>query len=297
MKSKITRVFRLLSPSNNYKKITISLMSKKILYIFSVLLLISCEDVITVDLDTAAPKLVIDASIDWEKGTSGNQQLIKLTTTTGYYSNVIPSVSGAIVFVTNSANTVFNFTEEVPNTGKYICTNFEPVIGENYVLTVNYAGQTYSASEKMIAVPDIANVTQRNDAGFSGEDIEVKFFFQDNPTENNSYLTRYKTPVNAFPEFEAIQDRFEQGNLMFGLYSNEDLKAGDTIDYSQYGISTQYYNYMNILLGVAGTNGGSPFQTPPATVRGNIVNQTNEANYCLGYFRLCEVTKTQYVVQ
>ena len=48
---------------------------------------ISCEEVVNVDLDTAAPKLVIDASIKWEKGTTGNVQKIKLTTTTDYYSN------------------------------------------------------------------------------------------------------------------------------------------------------------------------------------------------------------------
>ena len=268
-----------------------------ILSIVSVLSLTSCEEVVKVDLDTAPAKLVIDASINWEKGTSGNEQTIKLSTTTGYYSNVIPSVSGAIVFITNSSNTVFNFMEEVPNTGLYVCNNFVPVIGENYLLTVNYAGQTYTASEKMIAVPEITNVTQRNDAGFNADEIEVKFFFQDNGSENNAYLTRYGTTVNAFPEFEVFDDRFEQGNQMFGLYSNEDLKAGDTIDYTLYGISTPYYNYMNILLGIAGTNGGSPFQTPPATVRGNIINQINEANYCLGYFRLCEVDKLQYVVQ
>jgi len=273
---------------------------KKIFYIFcaiSFISLTSCEEVVTIDLDNAPAKLVIDASINWEKGTSGNGQTIKLSTTTGFYSNIIPSVSNATVFITNSATTVFNFIEEVPNTGQYICNNFVPVIGESYVLTVNYAGQTYIASEKMIPVPEISSVEQRNDAGFSGEDIEVKFFFQDNGLENNSYLSRYSTPVNAFPQFDAFDDRFEQGNQMFGLFSSEDLKAGDTIAYTLHGISTPYFNYMRILLGIAGTNGGSPFQTPPAIVRGNIINQNDEKNYCFGYFRLCEVVKTQYVVQ
>ena len=53
-------------------------------------------------------KLVIDASIKWQKGTIGNDQTIKLSTTTGFYDSVIPTVSGATVFVTNSSNTVFN---------------------------------------------------------------------------------------------------------------------------------------------------------------------------------------------
>lgn len=259
--------------------------------------LTSCEEVVKVDLDTIAPKLVIDASIDWEKGTTGNQQMVKLSTTTGFYSNVIPSVSGAVVFITNSANINFNFIEEVPNTGEYICDDFAPVIGENYTLIVNYAGQTYSATEKMIAVPDIASTSQRDDAGFNGSDIEVKFYFQDNGLADNAYMSKFVTAGNAFPEFQVFDDRFQQGNQMFGLYSSSDLEPADTIDYTLYGISKPYYNYMNILLSLTGSNGGSPFQTPPATVRGNIVNQTNEDNYCLGYFRLCEVSKMQYTIQ
>ena len=67
--------------------------------------LISCEDVVNVNLNTAAPKLVIDASIQWQKGTAGSLQKIKLTTTTDFYSNTIPVATGAIVTVTNTTGT------------------------------------------------------------------------------------------------------------------------------------------------------------------------------------------------
>lgn len=40
---------------------------------------------------------------------------------------------------------------------------------------------------------------------------------------------------------------------------------------------------------MASGNGGSPFQTTPSGVRGNIVNQTNSKNFAYGYFRLSEV--------
>jgi hypothetical protein len=78
---------------------------KKIFFtpLILILLFTSCEDVVNVDLETAAPKLVIDASIDWEKGTTGNVQVIKLSTTSDFYSNTVPRVSGAIVFITNSS--------------------------------------------------------------------------------------------------------------------------------------------------------------------------------------------------
>ena len=123
---------------------------KKILYIIAILTTVltsSCEDVVHVDLDTAKPRLVIDGSLQWQKGTVGNDQKIKLSTTTGYYDTTIPSVSGALVSVTNSDNVTFTFTEEVPGSGIYLCHNFVPEIDKTYVLTVVLNGETYNATE------------------------------------------------------------------------------------------------------------------------------------------------------
>lgn len=258
--------------------------------------LTSCEDVVNIDLDTAPAKLVIDASIKWEKGTTGNEQTIKLTTTTDFYSSSIPVASGAIVFVRDENANQFDFVE-TPGTGNYVCTNFIPVINRNYTLTVIYNGQTYTATEKLMAVPTIDSIEQNNNGGFTGNQIEVKFFFEDNGITDNFYLTQFNTSFTILPEYDVIDDEFFQGNQMFGLYSNEDLKANDQIQFTLQGISERYYNYMNVLLAVAGSNSGSPFQTPPATVRGNIINQTNFDKFALGYFRVSETDKKNYIVQ
>jgi hypothetical protein len=261
------------------------------------LFLTSCEDKVDIALDTAEPKLVIDAVIKWQKGTTGNEQKIKLTTTTDFYTNIIPVVSGATVYITNSTNTVFNFIE-TPNTGEYICTSFVPVVNENYTLTVINNGQTYQATDKLLATPDIDNVSQVSVPGVGGTDlIQVKFFYQDNGLEDNFYLIDFKNSTKAFTEFGVIRDRFFQGNLMFGFYTDEDLKAGDQLDIYLQGISERYNNYMEKLLNIAATDGGNPFATPPATLRGNIINQTNEQNFPLGYFSLGEIDTDIYVVQ
>ena len=258
---------------------------------------LSCEKVVEVDLDTAAPKLVVDASIQWIKGTSGSEQKIKLTTTAPYYSTSVPVVSGATVFITNSSNVVFNFLE-TGTTGEYLCNNFQPVIGETYTLTVVYNGQTFTATETLTEVPDIENlIEQNNEGGFTGDEIEIKFFYQDNPAEDNFYMIGFKPNDKPFPNYEVLEDRFFQGNQMFGLYSDEDLKPGDLINIKLYGISQQYYNYMNVLLAVAGGNSGGPFQSPPATVRGNVVNQADENNFALGYFNLSQVDTVDYTIQ
>jgi len=255
----------------------------------------SCEEVIDLSLDTAAPRLVIDAAIDWEKGTPGSEQTIRIHKTTGFYSNVIPPVSGAIVTVENSAGFVFTFNQTEP--GIYVCLNFIPQLDETYFLTVIVEGETYTANEIMRAVPVINRIEQGDEGGFSGADTEVKFFFNDIPNQTNFYLGRYITPIKSFPEFDAIEDRFFENNELFGYYSNEDLEAGMNINFTLLGISENYYNYMRILLGQTSENNGSPFQTPPATVRGNIVNQTNFNNFALGFFRVCEKVTTDYIVQ
>ncbi|WP_395056382.1 DUF4249 domain-containing protein [Flavobacterium sp.] len=272
-------------------------ISNYLFIIIAVLFLTSCENPVDISLDTAQPKLVIDAVIKWQKGTSGNEQKIKLTTTTDFYTNIIPAVSGATVYITNSANTVFNFIE-TPNTGEYICTNFVPVVNENYTLTVINNGQTYKATDKLLATPNIDTTNQISVPGVGGTDlIQVKFFYQDNGLEDNFYLIGFKNSTKAFTEFGVIKDRFFQGNQMFGFYTDDKLKAGDKLDIYLQGISERYNNYMEKLLNIAAIDGGNPFATPPATLRGNIINQTNEANFPLGYFSLGEVDTDIYVVQ
>ncbi|SIN70305.1 protein of unknown function [Chitinophaga niabensis] len=258
--------------------------------------LLSCTKVVEVDLETAAPKLVIDASIDWVKGTTGNEQKIKLSTTTGYYSTEFPTVSGADIVITNSANTVFSFTEN-PGTGEYICSNFHPVIGETYTLKVVLNGETYTATETCIGVPDIEkNITQNNNGGFGGDEVEITYYYQDNGNEENHYLHRILSPVSKFPDYKAKDDKNTQGNLMQEYFSDEDLKTGDLINIRLYGISRRYYDYFRKLLAASGAGNG-PFQTTPGSVRGNIINETHVANFAYGYFRLSEVAVKDYTIQ
>ncbi|MGL5113307.1 MAG: DUF4249 domain-containing protein [Flavobacterium sp.] len=266
-----------------------------IVFILSVFL-ISCEDVIDVNLNTAPPKLVIQGAINWQKGTKGNQQTIKLTTTTDYFSNVIPVVSGASVKVTNRSNVVFDFVEK-QNSGEYICNNFVPVINETYTLTIISKGQTYTATEIMQPVASITRIEQKNDTGFSGDEIEIKSYYKDPASTPNYYLYKFAYSNQVKSNLYVDRDEFFDGNEFFSISQNDELKKGDTVKITHYGISKSYYNYMSILVSIAGNNGGGPFQSPPATVRGNIVNTTEKANYPLGYFALSEIDMREYTVE
>ena len=72
----------------------------------------SCEDVIDVNVPTESPRLVIDASINWFKGSLGNEQQIKLTLTAPYFENSVPPANGAQVEITDTNNNIFIFIED-----------------------------------------------------------------------------------------------------------------------------------------------------------------------------------------
>ncbi len=271
-------------------------LKKYIALLIITLSIFSCQDVIQVDLTTAPPRLVVEARINWQKGTSGNTQKIKLTTTTSYYSSTFPKVSGATVSVENATGTVFTFLEN-PGTGEYICTNFVPVIDQTYTLTIVSNGQTYKAVETLKSVTPITKFAQKNDGGILGKDIEIRAFYNDPPIVTNYYLYNYNYPAAPKPDYYVGRDEFYQGNEFFSISRTDKLKVGDVVSVSHFGVSQQYYNYLAILLDIAGSSGGGPFQSPPATVRGNVINQNNLDNYALGYFSLSEFDSKVYTIQ
>lgn len=70
-------------------------MKNKLCLLFTPIILLcltltSCEDVIDVDLGSSEKRLVVEASINWYKGTSGEWQVVYLSTSTDFYSNSVP---------------------------------------------------------------------------------------------------------------------------------------------------------------------------------------------------------------
>lgn len=276
------------------KKYNLKTKALALLSLLFVLFFSSCEDVVTLDLETGQTRIVVDAEIIWLKGTTGSEQTIKISKTAPYYNNTTPKVSGAQVKVTNSNGDTFTFNETVP--GSYVCTNFVPVINMDYTLFVTAEGQSFTAVEKLTSVTPIDKVEQNIVTDFGGEDvIELTFYYKDPADQVNYYLTDYKSDFLLYPEYELTDDDLFNGNEINTRFSDEDkMVPGKTVEITHRGISKNFYNYMNLLLEVYG---GSPFSIPPGNIRGNIVNTTDANNYAFGYFRLCEADKASYLVK
>lgn len=268
-----------------------------ILPFFLSFLFISCEEVVHLDVDTAPTRLVVDASLNWQKGTKGNYQVIKLSTTTDFYSKTIPTVSGATVYITNPKGRIFDFKEFEDYEGSYVCDYFAPEINETYTLTVIHNSQTYTASEKMLPVPNLLSVDQEIDKSILNKEIyTIKAYFNDPSNEDNFYMNRFikngKTGQSA-----VFDDRFVNGNYTNTVRIFDDLTKNDELRIELYGISSQYYDYMSKIFSMISEGNKGPFEVPPSQVRGNVVNQSVSSNFAYGYFRLSEVSSIEYVTQ
>lgn len=251
----------------------------------------SCEEVIDVDLKESEPRLVIEASLLWNEENEANLQIIKLSSTAPYFDEEVPPATGATVKVSTETGEEY-FFEEVSE-GIYQNDRLRPVENRNYYLEVIYEDEVYTATEKFITTPELQFVEQEL-GGFSGDEYEFKVYYEDPADRENFYLFRY---LNEHFNLQIYNDEFTNGNRTFAFFNDEDAARGDVVLFEIQGISEQFYDYMFILRSQSGNANGGPFQTQPSVVRGNIVNQTNPANFPFGYFRLSEVDVLPYEVE
>lgn len=269
--------------------------------IFSVFFF-SCEDVVDIEVPNETPKLVIDASINWEKGSLGNQQAINLSLSTPYFSsqNKVPAIGANVQVLNLVDDSIFIFTDN--NDGTYTTNTFLPELNTGYRLDIVYNDEQYTSVETFKSVASISNVNQTIEGGFDDSLTEINIFFNDPVLEENYYLIMFQQTTDVIPYFITIKDEFTNGNEMTIFFEKDDedgeldaLNPGDEVNVELIGISEQYYNYMSLLL--QQTGGQGPFSSTPAPVNGNCINITNAENSPYGYFRLTEVNSTQYTVQ
>ena len=125
---------------------------------FLFLILISCEDIITPELPTNDPILVVDA---WLNNLNEEQKIILSSTQDYLDSTSSPSVSGAIVQVSDNLGNVFDFIESVP--GEYVWqpTNLKNNLGDvgsSYTLNIQYDGKEIIAQSTMNRTSTIDSV-------------------------------------------------------------------------------------------------------------------------------------------
>lgn len=264
---------------------------KKILYLITIAILsISCQDVIELDLNNADPRLVVDARI--ERDATGNTTTrVLLTRTAGFYDQEVTYVNNATVVITDQAGSSYPLS--LTDFGTYTTNDITAGLNSRYTLQIIDGGETYVATQDFVNTVPYTRVEQESVNGLP-DVTKITGFFNDPAGEENYYLFEYLDEFNF--ELDIIDDEFTDGNEAITVFFMEDLPVGTEINLKIKGLDRRGFTFYDTLIQQTADGGGGPFDTQPATVRGNIINTTNTQNFALGYFMVSQVYDLNYTV-
>ncbi len=258
----------------------------KFLVLALIVISVSCQKVINVDLNTASPKLVIDASISDQPG----PYTILLYQSVGFnQDNVFPPVQGALVSIDDNAGNTDSLKEVLP--GTYQTSVLQGIPGRTYKLTVNSDGNVYTATSTMPLPVNIDTIFVENSLRSKNKDLLIRF---SDPADSSNYYRIVEKVTNSQPVNGKIvlptlgsvtSDRLANGSeINFTPDGNQpQLVPGDTVLVSLQCIDKNVYDYFR----TARQNGSA------STTLSNPV--TNITAGALGYFSAYSV-RTKIIV-
>ena len=280
-----------------------------------------CEDVIDVELPETEPRLIVDGLIRVDTTQPYLPIRIKVTETNNFFGEIpVTELENIVLFVEEVVDGLFLnsgdaiLKEEAPGTGiyvpdtEYVDERVPTAVIENenilFSLIIRHKGRKYIAQTKYVPVVPIDNVEQGSGTLFEGDETEVQVTFTDNPDEDNYYLFDFD-----FDEFLVTKDEFYQGQqFQFSYFYDREFDPGTEIAISILGADQQFYNYMDLIIEQTEQDFGF-FETPRATVRGNVFDITGLDNidvldntdrpdsYPLGYFAIVQEFRDTLVIQ
>ena len=118
------------------------------------LALFSCQKIIQVDLNSSAPKVVIEGSINDQPG----PHIVKVSKTVNFdQTNVFPGVTGATVTISDDAGNTETLAEAAP--GIYQASVITGVAGRTYTLSVATTIESTIGTPKISPTRPVLNVS------------------------------------------------------------------------------------------------------------------------------------------
>ena len=266
-------------------------MKNTIIYLFlaASLFLVSCEEVIEIEVNEADIQLVIEGDLTDEN----RMHSVKLSQTGSYFEpGNYPVIEGATLTLTNASGESETLNDV--GQGVYQIENIKGEIGETYTLTVSHEGETYEAISSMPSgiTLDTLVFNTRPAGPFGEEGIVMVVNFQDPPGERNYvffelYLND-ELVEGIFLYDDATTDGLEEAGFAFFTASPE---PGDRVRIKALSMDKDVYDYFNTLVEIAG--GGF------APGAGSAAPANPESNFtprALGYFGAFSVSEIEGVV-
>lgn len=279
-------------------------MKRFIPFFAGFLLFAGCEDVIEVDTPSDTPRLSVDALIRIDESKPITNAVVKVSLTSSFFDDTEAADLDEVRILNSDYEPTGpldeNFIElNETSPGRYEASKNTSFFTDGLLeLSISHGSKRYLASTIYVPVVPIDKLEQGEGELFTGDETEILVAFTDDPSRNDFYLFDFD-----FGEYLVTEDEFYQGQTFeFSYFYDEDVTPGMEIKVDILGLNESFYNYMNQLIVQSGGDQG-PFQTPSATVRGNIVNVTNIDNaenqndFALGYFAVCQTFSKSIVVE
>lgn len=262
------------------------------------LLLNSCQDVIKVDLNSAAPQTVIEASIS----NLADTVKVLLTQTTDYFNpqNITP-ITGAQVTISDSTGNIFQ--PVIAANGAYIFGKLAGVPGTSYTLKVEANNKTYSGTSKMPQVVPVDSLALAKPAD-GDKDYVLNCYIHDPAGIKNYYRLKvfrnrkilYQDSTLKIEPIILSNDKYYDGRFTpisipprrFGL---KHYSPTDTLKVQLISIDSPTYYYLRELRDITSTGRFVSSTSTPDNPDNNL------SNNALGYFAAWSVSEKEIVVK
>ena len=250
-----------------------------------VLLLASCQKVVDINLNAAAPDIVIEGNITDQPG----PYTVKISQSVNFdLPNVFPPVKGANVMISDNAGNSEMLKET--SDGIYTTNTLQGVQGRIYTLVVTANGKTYSAISTMPSEVKIDTLRSSVSSSFrGGTRIEINVIYHDPVGIANYY--RFVEIINGKTSNNLMlsSDRLFDGGVITHTIRNEQdsLYPGDSVKVLLEGIDANVYEYFRELNQIIN---GSGQQASPANPL------TNLTNGALCYFAAEAITSKKILI-
>ena len=258
-------------------------------------ILSSCsEEVITIDLKDAEPKIVIEGTLSDQ----GDPCTVRISKSGDFYKpSVFPPVTGASVTLLDCEGNMENLTEN--EAGLYRGKSLTGVEGRTYTLTVEAEGKTYEAVSTLMKAVEIDSLTYyfEDDPDIHNEDYEdmeegyvFSCHFIYHEIDGNYYRIKLTHNGELLQNIFLIPDWYDDGDTIEYEFWNYLFEKNDTIKVELLSIDKAVYDYFSTLSDVLLSVGTGPvFSSIPDNPL------TNFTEGALGYFAAYSV-RSQTVV-
>ena len=269
-------------------RITIKECILPVISLLSMFVFDGCQKVIDVDLNDAAPRIVIEGVINDRRG----PYTVSITKSGSYFNEpVLPSVSSAKVIISDNSGTTDTLREMAP--GIYVTSRIRGIPGRTYTLNITSENLEYTGASTMHSLVNIDSLKlvksdmEHFDFGNDNQNnlnMEIHCYFQD-PPEKNFYRVRVlKNDSINTQNYRLFDDQYTNGSATELRVARAEKGAEYKVELMSIDKTT--YNYYRTLEDLLYTN--PFFGSTPA----NPIN--NLSNGALGYFAAYALSVKNY---